>query len=70
MKKESKNIKILIKDDEHKIALFPKEETKDEKKDVNKEDPAEIQKKQEETALRLAKQSEAFRNNRNGKRRR
>ena len=38
MKKESKNIKILIKDDEHKIALFPKEETKDEKKDVNKED--------------------------------
>jgi hypothetical protein len=38
VKKESKNIKILIKDDEHKIALFPKEETKDEKKDVNKED--------------------------------
>ena len=38
MKKESKNVKILIKDDEHKIALFSKEETKGEKKDLNKDD--------------------------------
>ncbi|MBP5608006.1 MAG: cell division protein ZapA [Lachnospiraceae bacterium] len=46
------------------------EEKPEPEKTENQEDPAEIQKKQEETALRLAKQSEAFRSNRNGKRRR
>ncbi len=46
-----------------------KEDKKDEKKEDRKDDP-EIIKQQEETARRLQQQSEAFRSNRNGKRRR
>ena len=46
-----------------------KEESKEEKKEEKKDDP-EILKQQEETARRLQQQSEAFRSNRNGKRRR
>lgn len=46
-----------------------KEDKKEEKKEDRKDDP-EILKQQEETARRLQQQSEAFRSNRNGKRRR
>ena len=51
-------------------AVEKTEKAVEDEEDSNGKEASELQKKQEETALRLAKQSEAFRSNRNGKRKR
>lgn len=72
IKKEPEYVQTSI-EDLLGVNKAEKTETDDKKKDeedVADKEAAELKKKQDETALRLAKQSEAFRNSRNGKRRR
>ena len=72
IKKEPEYVQTSI-EDLLGVNKTEKTETEDKKKDEEDAadiEAAELKKKQDETALRLAKQSEAFRNSRNGKRRR
>lgn len=72
IKKEPEYVQTSI-EDLLGVNKAEKTETEDKKKDEENaadNEAAELKKKQDETALRLAKQSEAFRNSRNGKRRR
>lgn len=78
IKKEPEYVQTSIEDllgvtkavEKSEKAEKAEKEEKEDKEDSVKDEASEIQKKQEETALRLAKQSEAFRSTRNGKRRR
>ena len=72
IKKEPEYVQTSIED---LLGVNKAEKTETEYKNKDEEnaadnEAAELKKKQDETALRLAKQSEAFRNSRNGKRRR